>query len=188
MNARCVPAVLLMLGLAFAPSLGAQAGGEGNRGKNREALELRVRERLGRLVKEQLDLSDEQVAKLQQTNRKFERERIALVQQERDIRISVRSEVLAGDSANQTKVAGLIDQMLKVQRQRTEIVEREQRELAAFLTPVQRVKYLVLQEQVRKRVEEFRQRGGPQRGGVGGGAGPRRPGFGGRMPRKPNVP
>ena len=187
MNAPRVPVLLLALGLVLAPPLGAQVGGEGNRGKNREALELRVRERLGRLVKEQLNLSDEQVTRLQQTNRKFERERIALVEQERDIRISVRSEVLAGDSANQTRVAALIDQMLKVQRQRTEIVEREQRELAAFLTPVQRVKYLVLQEQVRRRVEEFRQRG-PQRGGVGGGAGPGRPGGGGRMPRKPRVP
>ena len=191
MSARRHPALLLALGLALglalAPSLGAQVGGEGNRGKNREALELRVRERLGRLVKEQLHLSDEQVTRLQQTNRKFERERIALVEQERDIRISVRSEVLAGDSANQTRVAALIDQMLKVQRQRTEIVEREQRELAAFLTPVQRVKYLVLQEQVRRRVEEFRQRG-PQRGGGGGGAGPGRPGGGGRMPRKPRAP
>ena len=185
MNAPRVPVLLLALGLVLAPPLRAQVGGVGNRGKNREALELRVRERLGRLVKEQLSLSDEQVTRLQQTNRKFERERIALVEQERDIRISVRSEVLAGDSANQTRVAALIDQMLKVQRQRTEIVEREQRELAAFLTPVQRVKYLVLQEQVRRRVEEFRQRG-PQRGG--GGAGPGRPGGSGRMPRKPRAP
>lgn len=170
-----VRTLTLGLTLVIASPLAAQGGGEGP-GRNRAALEQRIRERLGRVVKEQLNLSDDQLARVQQTNRKFEQERIELVKQERDIRIGMRSEVLSGDSANQKRVDALIEQMLKVQRQRIEIIAREQRELSAFLTPVQRVKYLVLQEQMRRRVEEFRQRpwqrGGPGRPGRPGG-GPR---------------
>ena len=181
-----VPVLLVALGLSLTSPLAAQGGLEGGGGKNRAALEQRVRERLGRVVKEQLNLSDDQVTRLQQTNRKYERERIELVKQERDIRISMRSEVLSGDSADQAKVGTLIEQMLKVQRQRIEVVEREQRDLAEFLTPVQRVKYLVLQEQLRRRMEEFRQRGPQRGGGAGGRMGV--PGGGGRLPRKPRSP
>jgi hypothetical protein len=36
-------------------------------------------------------------------------------------------------------------------------VRSEQHELALFMTPLQRVRYLALQEQLRKRMEEIRQ-------------------------------
>ena len=51
----------------------------------------------------------------------------------------------------------MLDQLVDVQRQRLEIFAREQRELAQFLTPVQRAKYATLQEGLRKKVEQLRQ-------------------------------
>jgi hypothetical protein len=54
-----------------------------------------------------------------------------------------------------------------VQRRRLELATEEQRELAAIMTPVQRARYLALQETVRRRADEMRRRrgGGAQRGG-----------------------
>jgi hypothetical protein len=50
-----------------------------------------------------------------------------------------------------------------------DLVAREQKELGAFMTPLQRAKYMALQEQVRRRFEQMAraQRGGrnPQKSG-----------------------
>jgi len=72
----------------------------------------------------------------------------------------LRAELLAGDAANQQKVATYLDQMLRFQRRRIDIQENEQRELGKFLTPVQRAKYFGLQAQLRKRMMELRDRAG----------------------------
>ncbi|HEY2898010.1 MAG TPA: hypothetical protein VGJ12_12805, partial [Gemmatimonadaceae bacterium] len=49
------------------------------------------------------------------------------------------------------------DVLVDVQRQRIDLFAREQRDLARFLTPVQRAKYATLQEGLRKKVEQLRQ-------------------------------
>ena len=144
---------------------GAGAGAE-----RREMIERRLRERVGAVVRERLQLSDEQWTKVTATNRKFEESRRLLVQQERDIRLGLRDEMLSGEKANQDRVSGLLDRWQKVQRQRLELLEQEQKELGTYLTPVQRAKFLVLQEQMRRRVEEMRrdmiEKQQPPRGGA----------------------
>src|SRR4029079_6706126 len=102
------------------------------------ALELQFRQQLAQVVKRRLNLNDDQMRQLGQTNDKFERERMRLLRDERRVRQALRAEVLAGDAADQTKVGGLIDEQLKIQRQRLDLTENEQRELAGFMTPVQR--------------------------------------------------
>jgi hypothetical protein len=60
-----------------------------------------------------------------------------------------------------------------VQRRRLDLAAEEQRELATIMTPVQRARYLALQETVRRRTDEMRRRrGGGARRGAGNG-GPR---------------
>jgi len=167
---------------------------------NRAQMEQRVRERLGGMMKQQLGLNEQQMTKLQETNRRFQEKQRLLVDQERDIRMSLRDEMIAGDSARQAQVAGLLDRMLKVQHQRLDLLEQEQKELSGFLTPVQRAKYLGIQEGMRRRMQQMRQQpGGPVMGrmqprpGPGGpddGMGPMGPGGPGRgdqmkRPRRP---
>jgi Spy/CpxP family protein refolding chaperone len=123
-------------------------------------VQAQFQQRLGQLVKRQLGLTDAQYQKLIAVNQKYDAERRMLVQQERDIRITARDEVLKGDQADQKHVAWLIDEMIKVQRARLAILESEQKDLSAFLTPVQRAKYLAIQEQVRKRLEAMRNQAG----------------------------
>jgi periplasmic protein CpxP/Spy len=126
----------------------------------RAALEARVRERTAEIVRRRLQLNDDQMTRLRATNQQFDRQRMALVADERQARQALRAELVAGDAANQQKVAGLLDQLMRVQRRRLDLVENEQRELGKFLTPVQRAKYFGLQNEIRKRMQELRDRPG----------------------------
>lgn len=141
----------------------------------RDSLEQRVRQRMGQMMKTQLGLTDDQMRRLMASNRRFEAQRRDLFQQERTVRASLRDELRASDTtARQAEIAALLDRMMVVQRQRTELIEAEQKELATFMTPLQRAKYFGMEEQIRRRVMEMRDddRRGP-------------PGPGSRRPSEP---
>ena len=162
--------VALCLALAVAPTLGAQVGDRPAAGPvDRAAAEQRVRERITRLLKERVGLSDDQLRRLAEVSPAFEQRRRALFQDERTARQSLRRE-LAADAPNQASVSTQVDQLFALQRRRLDLAAEEQRSLATFMTPVQRARYLALQEQIRRRAEEMRRgrgggRGGPRRGG-----------------------
>jgi protein CpxP len=124
---------------------------------NRANLEQAVRERMAQVAKQRLGVTDAQMAKLQATNQKYDEKRRLVVDQERDVRMSLRDEMLRPDSARQGQVAALLDRVIKTQRQRVDIQEQEQKELAGFLTPLQRAQYFGLEQQIRQRVNQMRQ-------------------------------
>ena len=146
----------LVIALAALVALAVPASAQvaGNRGR----LEQQVRERIGRVVQQQLGLTDAEAQRLQQVNQRYEAQRRDLVRQEREARIGLRRELQRGDSASQPRTDTLLDALLDVQRRRLDLVQAEQRDLAQFLTPVQRARYLALQDQMRRRVEEMRRR------------------------------
>ncbi|HVE79031.1 MAG TPA: Spy/CpxP family protein refolding chaperone [Gemmatimonadaceae bacterium] len=155
--------------VALATALGAtpvEAQDRG-RGSERPAME-RLRQRMAAVVRTRLRLTDDQMRRLGEVNRRFEDERGALFARERAARHGVRAEVLRGDSADQRRVERLLDEMLGIQRQRIDVVAREQRELASFMTPVQRAQYLALQDAMQRRVQEVRRGRGGRRGEGGG--------------------
>jgi Spy/CpxP family protein refolding chaperone len=119
-----------------------------------------IRQRLTRQMQSRLGLTDAQMGKVREINMRFADRREMLMQQERDVRMSLRDEMITADSSRQQAVADLLDRMLRVQRQRLEIQEQEQRELATVLTPFQRATYIGFEEQVRQRMEQMRQQGG----------------------------
>ena len=148
------------------PGMPAQAG------QGAPALERQFRERLADVVRRRLNLNDTQMGQLGTVNDRYERERMQLFRAERQMRQALRAEVLAGDSADQAKVSELLDRALQIQRQRLDIAQREQRDLAAFMTPVQRAMYVAIQDDLRRRLEDFRQQ---RRQGTPGAAGRRPP-------------
>ncbi len=154
------------------PPAQAQAGGraQARAPQDRAQLEQQIRNRIANQLKNQLKLSDDQFTKLQATNRRFEEKRRLLVEQERDARMSMRDLILAGDTTNQAKVSGALDKMMQIQRQRFELVEQEQKDMAGYLTPMQRARFLGMQEQMRRRMDEMRAQAG-RRGAAGPGAG-----------------
>lgn len=149
----------LALGLVLATgSLEAQRPrNEKQPGAGRSALEQRFQERLGTLMRERLGLNDDQVRRLGDVNRRFEGQRRELFQSEREIRLGMRK-ALTDSTAGSEEVASLMDRAIRLQRQRVDLLEAEQRELSQFLTPVQRVKYFGFQEQLRRQMEEMRER------------------------------
>lgn len=146
------------------PPAGARAGGRGlgaglaQEDPRRDALEKRLQERLVAVVRQRLNLTEEQVARLRDVASKTEDERRALRRDELTVRFAMRQELLAGDKANDAKVADLLDQLPRLDRRRVELMEREQRELAKFLTPVQRARYFGLQDELRRGMQELQQR------------------------------
>ena len=134
---------------------------------DRTALEQQFRERTAKLVQQRLGLNDAQLAKLEQSNARYAPQLRQLAAQERDIRFQLRQEMTAGNSANQQHVSDLLDAAIRMQRQRLGIVEAEQKDLAGFLTPVQRARYIALQAQFGKRAQELSGQGGKQKQGLG---------------------
>ena len=177
-GARSLCAIIATLVFAAGSPVSAQRAdrlqpGPGAQGQPRP-LELQFRQQLAQVVKRRLNLNDGQMRQLGQTNDKFERERMRLLRDERRVRQALRAEVLAGDSADQTKVGSLIDEQLRIQRQRLDLTENEQKELAGFMTPLQRAQYFGIQDQLRRRMEEMREQRQQQRRGAAG-LGARRP-------------
>lgn len=136
------------------PGMAAQQDGPAN--ARRAELEQQLRQRTGDMVKRRLGLNDDQMGKLQSTNRGFEKQRMDLMMRERETRQALRAEMVAGDGANQARIGQLLDQSIQFQRQRIDLVQSEQRELGKFLSPVQRARYFGIQNELRKRAQEIR--------------------------------
>lgn len=125
-------------------------------GAPRQQLEQQLRRRLWSVTRDRVGLTDAQMSSLGRTTQKFDARRRSLNQEERAQRQALRTQILAGDKADQNRIAAALDQLLQLQRQRLDIQVQEQAELATFMSPLQRAKYAALQEQVRRRVEALR--------------------------------
>jgi len=157
---RLAGAVLGSLLLA-APTLAAQGGPPGgppgssprrsgySGAQRAQELERQFRERLDSLVRVRLQLTDEQHSRLREVASRTEQERRTLRGEEIRIRLALRRELMAGDKANEAKVAELLDQVPVLERRRLEVSEQELKELSRFLSAVQRARYFALQEQLR---------------------------------------
>jgi hypothetical protein len=159
---RLLIACVVSLG-ALSGVADAQRPGSDSAPSRREALEQRVRQRMAVVVRQRLGLNDDQMRRLGEVNRDIEGQRRQLNEQERELRVGLRGELVRGDSASQDRVARFVDQLIDVQRRRIDLLSREQRALSGFMTPVQRAQYLAIQDQLRRRMEEMR--GRPRRGG-----------------------
>jgi hypothetical protein len=186
-----VTALAALVAFSWAASAAAQQTGTAGQGTpgtevrgragtsrpNRAQLERTLRENFTRRVQIELKLTADDMTKLAAVNRRFDVERRRLVQEERQARIALRNALEGPDStADQARVGGLLDQMLRITRSRLDLVEQEQRELSAFMTPVQRARYQSMVEWFQRRVDDLMDRGRGGRGGDGRGDG--RPGIG----------
>ncbi|CAN5853052.1 hypothetical protein BH11GEM1_BH11GEM1_14450 [soil metagenome] len=120
-----------------------------------QQLQQQIRRSLWLVTKQRLGFSDEQMLRLERTSQRYDQQRRALAQQEKAQRVTLRTEMVADTAANQAAIADALDQIHAVQVRRLEIQAEEQKELAAFMTPLQRATFTTLQEQVRRRLQEM---------------------------------
>lgn len=137
------------------------------RGQNTDQQELvrRVRQAFSGVVRRQLNLNDDQARQLQRVEKKYQQQRAQITRDEHQTRLALAAAILdTTGSVDQDKIAGYMDQLVAAQHKRADLLEAEQKELAGFLTPLQRAKYQGLREQLTKRVTQMRQQGGGRRG------------------------
>lgn len=124
----------------------------------RGQLERRLQERINQVVRVRLALTDDQFDKLRAVASRVEEERRALRNEEMTTRFAMRQELLAGEKANEARVAELLDRMPRFERRRLDLMEQEQRELAKFLSPTQRARYIGLQDELRRSMQDLQRR------------------------------
>lgn len=124
----------------------------------RARLEGEVRRGFARAVRARVGLSDNQMRLLAPLSQRHEQQRRRLQLEERDTRMSLRATVRDYQPADSAKVGKLLETLTDIQKRRVQLLESEQRDLATIMSPVQRARYLALQEQVRRRLEQMRQR------------------------------
>jgi len=150
-----VPALSAQGGPPNGPPGSSSRRSDYNGAKRAQELERQFRERLDSLVRVRLQLTDEQHSRLREVASRTEQERRTLRGEEIRIRLALRRELMAGEKANEAKVAELLDQVPVLERRRLEISEQELKELSRFLSAVQRARYFALQEQLRYSMQEM---------------------------------
>src|SRR2546429_3673802 len=167
--------LFVMLLAPALPALEAQTPTDTSREAEAQQLRQQIRERWTARVRQDLNLSDDQAAKLQGTEQKFPQQRADLAPRQRAINEGLRGQLRPGVAANSDSVRKLMDARDRNRAALAEIDRNENREVSGYLTPVQHARYQMMREQLRRRIQEIREqrraRGG--RGGAGG-VGPRR--------------
>lgn len=124
----------------------------------RARLELEIRRGFARMARQRVGLSDAQISRLGPMTQRHELQRRLLQRDEREARTSLRDIMRNEQTADAGQVDRLLQRLVDVQKRRAQLIEAEQRDLATVMTPLQRAKFMALQEQIRRRLDEMRQR------------------------------
>ena len=131
----------------------------------REALRQRIEQNFLARVKEDLALTDDQATKLQEVSRRTVEKRRTLEQENRRLNQALAAQLRPGVAADPRVVKRVLDSLVDLRLAGAQIYRDEHRELATFLTDVQRAQYHMLRERLLNRMEDLRaQRQGPPPG------------------------
>lgn len=138
-----------------------------------EAQELRqrIRQRWHERVRQDLNLSNDQVSKLQDTEGRFMQRRREIAERQRAINEALREQLQPGVAANSDSVRKLNQARDRNRQTLAELEQDENKEIGGYLNPVQHARYQMMREQMRRRIDQIRdqRRGrGQMRGPPGG--------------------
>ncbi len=129
-----------------------------------ERLRAAIQQRFTQRVATQLNLEEKQLAELRATSAKYAQRRADLARRTAELRASLRRELRPGVAANNDSVNRAVKELAEVQVQRAQVQQQELEELSGVLTPVQRARYLVMQQRLRQLIERAAERRATQRG------------------------
>jgi periplasmic protein CpxP/Spy len=147
-----------------------RTGGQPGQPGQRAMMERRVEARVNEVMRARLNLNDEQFKQLQSLSTRMDRERRQLRRDEMAAAAELRQQLLATGTPNETRIAELLEQLPRLERRRIDMLEMEQREMARFLSPSQRARYMAWQDDVRRNLLDVQRRrmdGGPDGGPPG---------------------
>jgi Spy/CpxP family protein refolding chaperone len=121
-----------------------------------------VRQAIERVIRAQVKPTDAQMTQLQAVDRKYEPQKVQLNREELDVRRQLRNAMMDSTNVDENRISQLLDRLVQFPVRRAALMESEQKELAGFLSPLQRARYGAIQEQLRRRIEQGR--GGPPPG------------------------
>jgi hypothetical protein len=147
---------LAALLFAAAPPLRAQQPGPDR--PRLEQLRRRVRERYAERVRQELNLTDDQMRRLRGTVGSFGAERRDMEARERALRSALVHQLGPGITPSRDSVARLTDDLMSLRVRYAESFRGEQREMAGYLDPIQRAKITVLRERLITRARELGRR------------------------------
>lgn len=128
---------------AAAPPNGAEA----------QQLRNQIRQRWNEHVRSTLGLSDDQTAKLQATELRYEGQRQPIRARQREINQALNAELASG-TPNQERVKQLVNERQDNQLKLQQMNHDEAREMQEYLTPVQHARYQEERRRFQERVAE----------------------------------
>ena len=180
--------ILLSLAVLLAPSLAAQQRDSMRAPRDTaEAGRLRaqIESTFSQRIQQDLNLSPDQATKLRATQERFGARRRDVMQQQLARRQALENQMQPGIAANSDSVRKLMDGIQTGRGDMLRIEQDQDREMAGYLTPVQRARYQQMRERFIQRVGELRMQRREGRGfGRGQGMIPRRPAIRGGARRR----
>src|SRR5213079_1087922 len=167
----------LVLLAAAVPALAAQQPADTSEDAVQQ-LQRQLRQRWNERVRHDLNLSDEQAAKLQGTEGKYQQQRRDIAQRQQAVNEALRGQLQPGVAANGDSVRRLMDAREHNRTALAQLERDEDKEIAGYLNPVQHARYQMMREQLRRRIQDIREQRRARGQGLGprGGAGRPRPG------------
>ncbi len=136
-------------------------------GAEAQQLRKQIRQRWNEHVRSTLGLSDDQTAKLQATEQRFEEQREPIRARQRQVNQALNAELALG-TPNQDRVRQLVNERQDNQQKLQQANHDEAREMQRYLTPVQHARYQEERRQFQERVAELvRHRREQRRQGLG---------------------
>jgi Spy/CpxP family protein refolding chaperone len=131
-----------------------------------QQLRRELEQRFAQRLKEELQLTDDQDAKVRAIMGSNAEKRRAIEGRERTLRQALGQQLRPGVAANADSVGKLVDGIMAERITYAQVVQGEMKELSSVLTPIQRGQLFLLRDRLFQRALEFRQqRMGAGRGG-----------------------
>ncbi len=127
------------------------------RGPRARQLQALIEQRFGERVQAELGLTDQQMDRLRTAERSSRDRHMALQDREQDLRRAVNDQLKPGVAANPDSLSRLLDAIAQNHVARAQEEQQELRDLAQFLTPVQRARLLIMRQRLMQRVQQIRE-------------------------------
>ena len=145
-----------LLLVLVAPTLAAQQPGDTDGGPPVQRLRQQIRQRWNIQVRRQLDLTDDQAARLRATEERFFPQRRQIQQRQRAVLQGLHVQLQPGVAADPDSVSKLMDARAHNRAAIAQLDREEEAEMAGYLSPVQRARYQLMRQRFQERIAEMR--------------------------------